>query len=77
MCTDESDVVFDPFNGASTVTRMAAMLNRKSLATEISKLYFGIGIEYLKSGVENFDRIGLDVIQDRFYQSENQLLKAA
>jgi hypothetical protein len=56
---------------------MAAMLNRKALSMEISKLYFGIGIEYLKSGVENFDRIGLDVIQDRFYQSENQLLKAA
>jgi hypothetical protein len=56
---------------------MAAMLNRKSLATEISKLYFGIGIEYLKSGVENFDRVGLDAIQDRFYQSENHLLKAA
>jgi DNA modification methylase len=77
MCTDESDVVFDPFNGASTVSRMAALLNRRALATEISKLYFGLGVEYLKSGIENYDRVGLDAIQDRFYQSENQLLKAA
>lgn len=77
MCTDEGDVVFDPFSGASTVGKMAAMLNRKSLTTEISKLYYSIGIEYLKSGLEQFDRNGLDSIQNRFYQSENKLLKAA
>jgi DNA modification methylase len=77
MCTDESDVVFDPFSGASTVGRMAAMLNRKALTTEISKLYYSIGVEYLKSGVEQFNRDGLDSIQNRFYQSENILTKAA
>ena len=77
MCTDESDVVFDPFSGASTVGRMAAMLNRKALTTEISKLYYSIGLEYLKSGVEQFDRDGLDAIQNRFYQSENTLINAA
>ena len=77
MCTDESDVVFDPFSGASTVGRMAAMLNRKALTTEISKLYYSIGVEYLKSGVEQFNRDGLDSIQNRFYQSENILIKAA
>ena len=77
MCTDESDVVFDPFSGASTVGRMAALLNRKALTTEISKLYYSIGIEYLKSGVEQFDRDGLDAIQNRFYQSENTLNNAA
>ena len=77
MCTDESDVVFDPFSGASTVGRMAALLNRKALTTEISKLYYSIGLEYLKSGVEQFDRDGLDDIQNRFYQSENTLINAA
>jgi site-specific DNA-methyltransferase (adenine-specific) len=77
MCTDESDVVFDPFSGASTVGRMAALLNRKALTTEISKLYYSIGLEYLKSGVEQFDRDGLDAIQERFYQSENTLINAA
>ena len=77
MCTDESDVVFDPFSGASTVGRMAAMLNRRALTTEISKLYFSIGIEYLKSGIESFNREGLDLIQNRFYQTEEQLFNAA
>jgi site-specific DNA-methyltransferase (adenine-specific) len=77
MCTDESDVVFDPFSGASTVGRMSALLNRKALTTEISKLYYSIGLEYLKSGVEQFDRDGLDAIQNRFYQSENILINAA
>jgi site-specific DNA-methyltransferase (adenine-specific) len=77
MCTDESDVVFDPFSGASTVGRMAALLNRKALTTEISKLYYSIGLEYLKSGVDQFDRDGLDAIQNRFYQSENILINAA
>jgi DNA modification methylase len=77
MCTDESDVVFDPFSGASTVGRMAALLNRKALTTEISKLYYSIGLEYLKSGVDQFDRDGLNAIQNRFYQSENTLINAA
>jgi hypothetical protein len=47
------------------------------LTTEISKLYYSIGVEYLKSGVEQFNRDGLDSIQNRFYQSENILIKAA
>ena len=77
MCTDESDVVFDPFSGASTVGRMAALLNRKALTTEISKLYYSIGCEYLKMGMDQFNREGLDAIQDRFYQSNNKLINAA
>lgn len=77
MCTDESDVVFDPFSGASTVGRMAAMLNRVALTTEISKLYYSIGVEYMKSGINQFNREGLDAIQKRFYQSNNTLFNAA
>lgn len=77
MCTDESDVVFDPFSGASTVGKMAALLNRKALTTEISKLYYSIGCEYLKMGMEQFNREGLDALQDRFYQSTNKLNNAA
>lgn len=78
MCTDEiTDVVFDPFSGANTVSRMAAMLNRKTLSTEISKKYFSIGCEYLKHGIEQFDQKSLELIQERFYQSNNKLNKAA
>jgi DNA modification methylase len=77
MCTDESDVVFDPFSGASTVGKMAALLNRKALTTEISKLYYSIGLEYMKSGIDQFNRKGLDAINQRFYESENSLLTAA
>jgi DNA modification methylase len=77
MCTDESDVVFDPFSGASTVGRMAVMLNRKALTTEISKLYYSIGVEYLKSGIKQVNREGLDAVQERFYQTSNRLNNAA
>jgi DNA modification methylase len=77
MCTDEFDVVFDPFGGGFTTTKMAAMLNRRALTTEISKLYYSIGCEYLKMGMEQFNREGLDTIQDRFYQSNNTLINAA
>ncbi len=77
MCTDESDVVFDPFSGASTVGRMAEMLNRKALTTEISKLYYSIGVEYLKTGIKQFNREGLDAVQERFYQTSNKLNNAA
>jgi DNA modification methylase len=78
MCTDEiTDVVFDPFSGANTVSRMAAMLNRKTLSTEISKKYFSIGCEYLKQGIEQFDQKSLNNIQDRFYQSNKKLNNAA
>ena len=78
MCTDEiTDVVFDPFSGANTVSRMAAMLNRKTLSTEISKKYFSIGCEYLKKGLEQFNQDGLNAIQNRFYNSNNKLINAA
>lgn len=78
MCTEEiTDVVFDPFSGANTVSRMAAMLNRKTLSTEISKKYFSIGCEYLKQGIEQFDQKSLNEIQERFYQSNNKLINAA
>ncbi len=77
MCTDESDVVFDPFSGASTVGKMAALLNRKALTTEISKLYYSIGVEYLKSGIKQFNREGLDAVKERFYQTSNRLNNAA
>jgi hypothetical protein len=40
-------------------------------------LYYSIGVEYLKSGINQFNREGLDAIQKRFYQSENTLINAA
>jgi hypothetical protein len=59
------------------VGKMAALLNRKALTTEISKLYYSIGVEYLKSGIKQFNREGLDAVKERFYQTRNRLNNAA
>ena len=55
MCTDEDDVVFDPFAGSNVVGRITCLLNRKSLSTELSKLYHSIGCKMLENALEDYN----------------------
>lgn len=67
MTTDEGDVVLDPFAGSNVVGRMTCLLNRKALSAELSKHYYNIGCKMLGQAVDDFDRAGLDIIQQEFY----------
>lgn len=77
MCTDEGDTVYDPFAGTNVVGRMACLLNRKSLASEISKKYFDIGCRLLENSVAEFDRHSLDVITEFSFKRDSQNLSVS
>ena len=78
MCSDEGDKVFDPFSGSNVVGRMAQLLNRHSIATEINEEFFKIGCELTKQSIQEFDRDSLDYINSIAYgNSENQFNQAA
>jgi hypothetical protein len=72
MCSDEHDLVCDPFSGANVVGKVALELNRRFVSTEISKEYYYIGCEMLKNGDENFDRAGLDAIYELVYRDKKE-----
>jgi len=78
MCSDEGDKVFDPFSGSNVVGRMAQLLNRHSIATEIDEEFFKIGCELTKQSIQEFDRDSLDYINSIAYgNSDNQFNQAA
>ena len=46
--TNENDIIYDPFMGSGTTAKMAHLLNRKWIGSEISKEYVDIAIERLQ-----------------------------
>ena len=51
--TNENDLVYDPFMGSGTTAKVAELLNRKWIGSEISEEYCKIAEERLKQYVEN------------------------
>ncbi|MCL2039529.1 MAG: site-specific DNA-methyltransferase [Bacteroidetes bacterium] len=51
--TNENDLVYDPFMGSGTTAKIAELLNRKWLGSEISREYCKIAEERLKEYVVN------------------------
>ena len=76
MTTDEGDLVFDPMAGTNVVGRMAALLNRRSLATEISNKYYPVACEMLQNSIHEFDRKYLDIINHFIYPSTSYKIAA-
>lgn len=83
MLSDENDLVCDPFGGSNVVGKCALLLNRRYLGAELSKEYYNIGCEMLQLGNQNYDREGLDQINDMVYinhendEQETEYQKAA
>ncbi len=46
--TNENDIIYDPFMGSGTTAKMAHLLNRKWIGSEISKEYVNIANERLQ-----------------------------
>lgn len=63
MCTNQGDIVYDCFSGSNTVSRIAILLNRKALSTEISKDYYRIGCKVLDNTVIQYDENNLNIIE--------------
>jgi DNA modification methylase len=72
MLSDENDLVCDPFGGSNVVGKCALLLNRRYLGAELSKEYFNIGCEMLLLGNQNYDREGLDQINDMVYHENGE-----
>lgn len=69
MLSDEntstkSSTICDPFGGSQITGKIALLLNRRYVSTEISKEYFNIGCQRLKNAEQEFDRDSLDVINE-------------
>ena len=47
--SNANDIVYDPFAGSGTVAKMCLVNNRKYIGTEISKQYFDIATERIKT----------------------------
>ncbi len=65
-CSDEDDVVLDPFSGSSTTVTVAKKLGRQFLAFELSK-------EYAKLGRK---RVGAAAVGDRLEGAEEPKVSA-
>jgi DNA modification methylase len=79
MTTDENDLVFDPFAGTNVTGYYATLLNRKSVATELSLSYHKIGCGVLELAhelynQEEFEEINV-MVND--YEEEYELLNVA
>jgi DNA modification methylase len=78
MTTEEGELVFDPFSGTNSVGHISQLLNRRTLSTEWSSLYFKDGCDNLQNGVEGFNADALKRINEiAFGQDETDLNTAA
>lgn len=62
MTTDEGDLIYDPFAGGNTVGRIALLLNRNYLSTELSTHYYNIGCKVLENTLEEINLKDAQVI---------------
>ena len=56
MTTDEGDLVFDPFGGGNTTGRIALLLNRNYLSTELSNHYHKVGCKVIENTLEEVNQ---------------------
>jgi DNA modification methylase len=70
MTTDEGDLVFDPFGGGNTVGRIALLLNRNYLSTELSNHYHKVGCKVLENTMEEFNQDDYDSLMSEVFCQE-------
>ena len=71
MTTIEGDLVFDPFSGTNVVGYVSQLLNRRTLTTEKSNLFFVEGCNNLQRGVNDFNAEGLRLVNEIAIDEEN------
>lgn len=67
MTTEEGDLVFDPLSGTNVVGQISQMLNRRTLTTELSSIYYQDGCKNLQTGVDSFNPEALKIINQLAY----------
>lgn len=67
MTTDEGDLVFDPFGGGNTTGRIALLLNRNYLSTELSQHYFKVGCKVIENTLEEDNQDDFKVLMTEVF----------
>lgn len=70
MTTDENDLVYDPFAGGNTVGRIALLLNRNYLSTELSSHYHKIGCKVLENTLEEINQDDFNSLLDKVFDRQ-------
>ena len=70
MTTDENDLVYDPFSGGNTVGRIALLLNRNYLGTELSTHYHRVGCKVLENTLKEINQNDFDILMNEVFDEE-------
>ena len=69
MTTDENDLVFDPFGGVNTTGRIANLLNRRYLSTELTSQYYQVGCKVMENAQKEFNQDELSIVLNEFNEA--------
>ena len=70
MSTDEGDLVFDPFGGGNTTGRIALLLNRNYLSTELSNHYHKVGCKVVENTLEEVNQDDFNALMTEVFGQE-------
>jgi len=70
MTTDEGDLVFDPFGGGNTTGRIALLLNRNYLSTELSNHYHKVGCKVIENTLEEVNQDDFNALMTEVFGQE-------
>ena len=73
MTTDEGDLVYDPFAGGNTVGRIALLLNRNYLSTELSTHYHKVGCKVLENTIDEIIQSDFETIISEVFGEEFEI----
>jgi DNA modification methylase len=70
MTTDEGDLVYDPFAGGNTVGRIALLLNRNYLSTELSNHYHKVGCKVIENTFDEINQSDFETLMSEVFGDE-------
>ncbi len=70
MTTDEGDLVYDPFGGGNTVGRIALLLNRNYLSTELSNHYHKVGCKVIENTLDEINQSDFETLMSKVFGDE-------
>lgn len=70
MTTDEGDLVYDPFGGGNTVGRIALLLNRNYLSTELSNHYHKVGCKVIENTFDEINQSDFETLMSEVFGQE-------
>lgn len=70
MTTSEGDLVYDPFGGGNTTGRIALLLNRNYLSTELSNHYHKVGCKVIENTLKEVNQDDFNALMTEVFGQE-------